>query len=150
MDEGLKIGDAAVAIGVEAHVLRHWESVGLLHPARSPSGHRAYDEQTLDRARLIRTLQRTGLSLRRIRELGISGRDERLALIAAERAQLRRRIDLFEATDRFLAHILDCRHPILAECPDCSGFLARYGDERDRHEFADRAPLAAAGSLMQA
>ncbi|WP_227983702.1 MerR family transcriptional regulator [Nocardia spumae] len=135
--DGLKIGDAAVAIGVEAHVLRHWESVGLLRPPRSGSGHRAYDEQTLDRARLIRTLQRTGLSLRRIRELGLSEHGARLALLADERARLRRRIELFEATDRFLAHIAECRHPIIAECRDCAGFVADHGRAEDaRADFA--------------
>lgn len=123
----LKIGDAAALLGVEAHVLRHWEAMGLLHPARSPSGHRCYDRQALDRARMIRTLQRTGMSLSRIRELGESGRAARRALISAEREQVRRRIELFRATDRFLAHIAECRHPIIAECPDCAGFVAEHG-----------------------
>ena len=91
--DGLKIGDAAVQVGVPAHVLRHWESVGLLHPPRSGSGHRAYDRQTLDQARLIRTLQRTGLSLSRIRELGRSGRGDRMAMIADERAELARLLE---------------------------------------------------------
>ena len=137
--DGLKIGDAAVAVGVEAHVLRHWESVGLLDPVRSGSGHRAYDEQTLDTARLIRTLQRTGLSLSRIRELGLSGREQRLALLADERARLRRRIELFEATDRFLAHIAECRHPIISECPDCAAFVTTHGrPEQVRQDFSPR------------
>ncbi|NKY51847.1 MerR family transcriptional regulator [Nocardia vermiculata] len=131
--DGLKIGDAAVQVGVPAHVLRHWESVGLLHPPRSGSGHRAYDRQTLDQARLIRTLQRTGLSLSRIRELGRSGRGDRMAMIADERAELRRRIDLFEDTDRFLAHITECRHPIIAECPECSGFAAGHDHDELTH-----------------
>jgi MerR family copper efflux transcriptional regulator len=56
----LKIGDAAAVLGIAAHVLRHWESVGLLTPPRSSSGHRVYDQQTLDKARLIKTLQGRG------------------------------------------------------------------------------------------
>lgn len=128
---GLRIGDAAVKVGVDAHVLRHWESVGLLHPQRSSTGHRRYDAQTLDQARLIRTLRRAGLSLRRIGELGLSGRDGQLAIVAAERAKLQRRIELFEATDRFLAHIAQCRHPIIAECPQCVSFATAHGRARD-------------------
>ncbi len=137
--DGLKIGDAAAAVGVDAHVLRHWESVGLLHPVRSGSGHRSYDAETLDRARLIRALQRTGLSLSRIRELGLSGHEQRLALLAEERARLRRRIELYEATDRFFAHVAECEHPIISECPGCSAFLTGNGRiEEVRREFSRR------------
>ncbi|MEV5649888.1 MerR family transcriptional regulator [Nocardia sp. NPDC052254] len=135
--DGLKIGDAAAAVGVEPHVLRHWESVGLLYPARSGSGHRAYDSKTLDQARLIRAMQRTGLSLSRIRELGLSRHEQRLALLADERARLRRRIELYEATDRFLAHIAECKHSIIAECPGCSAFVTGDGrTEEVRQDFS--------------
>lgn len=127
---GMKIGDAAAVLGIEAHVLRHWEAVGLLLPGRSPSGHRYYSEQTLDVARTIRTLQRTGLSLDQIRELRVSTHAERLARVAAHRAEVRERIALLRATDRFLEHIVTCHHPVIAECPECSAFAGaeRGGD----------------------
>ncbi|WP_158675794.1 MerR family transcriptional regulator [Nocardia stercoris] len=118
----LRIGDAAAELGIEAHVLRHWESVGLLHPERSPSGHRSYTPNVLDRCRMILILQRTGLSLAQIRELGSSAHDERLRLIAGKRAEISRRLALLRATDRFLAHLAECRHPVIAECPECSAF----------------------------
>ncbi|NNH68878.1 MerR family transcriptional regulator [Nocardia uniformis] len=121
----LRIGDAAAALGIEAHVLRHWESVGLLIPQRSPSGHRNYDEQTLAQARMIRVLQRAGLSLDQIRRLAAGGRDDRLALIDAKRAEVREQLALLRATDRFLEHLAACRHRIIAECPDCAQFTAR-------------------------
>ncbi|GAB2685141.1 MerR family transcriptional regulator [Nocardia thraciensis] len=123
---GLKIGDAAAALGIAAHVLRHWESVGLLAPPRSPSGHRTYDEQTLNFARMIRTLQHTGLSLSQIRDLAQSGHDVRVALIARKRSEIHEHMDLLRATDRFLAHILTCAHPIIAECGECADFVARH------------------------
>ncbi|MBU3064600.1 MerR family transcriptional regulator [Nocardia sp. NEAU-G5] len=123
-DEVMKIGDAAAVLGIEAHVLRHWESMGVLVPGRTPSGHRSYDGQTLDQARVIRTLQRTGLSLEQIRELGVSTRDERVARVAARRAEVRERIALLQATDRFLDHLAACRHPVIAECPQCAEFVA--------------------------
>lgn len=120
--EAMKIGDAAAALGMEAHVLRHWESMGLLHPPRSSSGHRSYNEQTLNLARLIAKLQRTGLSLGQIRELGTSGYEARLALIDSKRAEVRERIALLRATDRFLEHLTECSHLIIAECPECAEF----------------------------
>nr|WP_040750076.1 MerR family transcriptional regulator [Nocardia transvalensis] len=129
----MKIGDAAASTGIAAHVLRHWESVGLLAPPRSPSGHRTYDEQTLDRARLIRTLQRTGLSLGQIRGMAAGGHGERIALIDAKRGEIRDQIALLRDTDRFLAHVLTCSHPIIAECPDCARFVTRHGADRTPH-----------------
>ncbi|MCU1643806.1 MAG: hypothetical protein JWN03_4081 [Nocardia sp.] len=118
----MKIGDAAAALGIEAHVLRHWESVGLLQPSRSPSGHRSYDENDLDVARLILKLQRTGLSLGQIRQLGLGEYDGRLALIADKRSEIQEQIVLLRATDRFLEHLTECRHRVVAECAECSDF----------------------------
>ncbi|TCJ97553.1 DNA-binding transcriptional MerR regulator [Nocardia alba] len=130
----MKIGDAAAALGVETHVLRHWESVGLLAPPRSPSGHRIYDEHILDYARLIQTLQRAGLSLEQMRRLGLSAHPGRLELIAEHRAAVRARIALLRATDQFLEHLAACTHPIVAECPRCSEFAAN-ADTRPPGDF---------------
>ncbi|WP_084529053.1 MerR family transcriptional regulator [Nocardia crassostreae] len=124
MVDAFRIGDAAAVLGIEAHVLRHWEAMGLLAPPRTPSGHRHYDEQTLDRARLIRVLQRTGLSLEQIRSLGGGAHSERLALIADQRAELRERIEVLRAADRFLDHLTACRNPVIAECAECAQFVA--------------------------
>ncbi len=132
----MKIGDAAAALGMEAHVLRHWESVGLLMPRRSPSGHRVYDENVLDYARVIQLLQRTGLSLDEIRQLGLSAHTGRQALIAGRRAEVGARIALLRATDEFLGHLAACSHPIIAECPECSDFAGRAA--RRTEEFPDR------------
>ncbi|MGW0246430.1 MerR family transcriptional regulator [Nocardia goodfellowii] len=123
--EDMRIGDAAALLGIEAHVLRHWETVGLLVPRRSPSGHRAYDEQTIAQARMIRVLQRAGLSLEQIRQLAVGARPDRLALIETKRAQVREHIALLRATDRFLAHLSACRHRVISDCPECAAFTAR-------------------------
>jgi MerR family transcriptional regulator, copper efflux regulator len=132
----MRIADAAAALGIEAHVLRHWESVGLLMPRRSPSGHRVYDEKVLDYARVIQLLQRTGLSLDQIRQLGDSTHEGRLALIAGRRAEVGARIALLRAADRFLGHLTACSHPIIAECPECSDFAGRA--TRGTETFPDR------------
>lgn len=128
--QDMRIGDAAAALGVETHVLRHWESMGLLAPPRSPSGHRSYNEHILDYARVIQILQRTGLSLDQIRQLGLGVHPERLALLAERRADVQARIILLQATDRFLEHLGECSHPIIAECPECLGFVQLSGDHR--------------------
>ncbi|BCJ33251.1 hypothetical protein Athai_07540 [Actinocatenispora thailandica] len=138
----MKIGDAAATLGIAAHVLRHWESLGLLVPARSSSGHRNYDDQTLDHARMIRTLQRAGLSLDQIRRIARGDHDDKTALIDGKRAEIHDRVELLRAADRFLAHIVTCRHAVLADCPDCAHFLT--------HQYRpDRTVVAGAEAAMQ-
>ncbi|MFF0634571.1 MerR family transcriptional regulator [Nocardia sp. NPDC004151] len=135
--QDMRIGDAAAALGVETHVLRHWESVGLLAPPRSPSGHRSYNEDILDYARAILTLQRTGLSLNQIRQLGLSEHTDRRAIINDRRTEVRERIALLEATDHFLEHLLACRHAIISECDECSAYVAQ-AHVRRAPDFPDR------------
>ena len=53
----IKIGEAARIIGVEAYVLRFWETqFPFLRPRHSRSTHRYYDEKSLDSLHLIRRL----------------------------------------------------------------------------------------------
>jgi MerR family copper efflux transcriptional regulator len=122
---GQRIGDAAAALGVAPHVLRHWEDVGLLRPTRLSSGHRAYDEQTIGQARMIQICQRAGLSLAEIGELGASGRDRRIALIETKRAELAGQVSRIRLADDFLAHIVGCHHEVISECPECSTLVRR-------------------------
>lgn len=122
---GTKISDAAAALGVATHVLRHWEDVGVLVPERLDSGHRVYRAETIDRGRLILMCQRAGLSLAEIKELGAVGQGERVALIAAKRAGIAERIANLELADQFLAHVVTCVHPVISECPDCSRLVGQ-------------------------
>src|SRR5580692_4276159 len=56
-DRQIKIGEAARLIGVEAYVLRFWETqFPFLRPRHSRSKHRYYDEKSLDSLRLVRRL----------------------------------------------------------------------------------------------
>src|ERR1700722_20021047 len=56
-DRQIKIGEAARIIGVEAYVLRFWETqFPFLRPRHSRSKHRYYDEKSLESLRLVRRL----------------------------------------------------------------------------------------------
>ncbi len=60
----LQIGALAQASGVTVRTLRHYESIGLLVPARrSSSGYRLYGDRDIERLYRIRALSRLGLSL---------------------------------------------------------------------------------------
>lgn len=56
-ERGLKIGEAARALGVETYVLRFWETqFAFLKPKHTRTKHRFYHEKDLDVLRLIRRL----------------------------------------------------------------------------------------------
>lgn len=119
----MKIAEAAELVGVETHVLRHWEDVGVLRPGRTASGHRDYDANTVDQARMIRVAQRAGFTLAEIRELASLGSDGRRTAVDARRLEVRRQIAFLRRTDAFLEHLTQCVHPVIAECEGCSGYL---------------------------
>ena len=125
MANAFRIGEAADRLGIPTHVLRHWEDVGLLHPARAANGHRIYDDELVARARLIRICQRAGMSLEEVRTLGLARGTHRAELVRTKQADLRRQVDRLRRAEAFLAHLLTCSHPLVVECPDCSEFAAR-------------------------
>ena len=72
----LSIGELAAEFGLAPHVLRHWESEGVLEPAAREGGKRRYDES----ARM-----RIGTILRG--QDAAQTRDLNLVLAAARRAR---------------------------------------------------------------
>ena len=125
---GLRIGEAAAIVGVDPHVLRHWEDVGVLVPPRSATGQRIYDKNAVNRALVIRRCQRAGLSLAQIRELGPDAGGSRRALVAAHRSRIAEAVQQLQAADRFLGHVLACRHSVISDCPECSDFATARAD----------------------
>jgi DNA-binding transcriptional MerR regulator len=76
-ERGLKIGEAAKVIGVEAYVLRFWETqFPLLKPKHARSKHRFYQPRDIETLKLIkRLLHQEGFTIaganKYIRENGI-------------------------------------------------------------------------------
>ena len=51
----MNIGQAATASGVSAKMIRHYESIGLVHkPARTASNYRAYSENDVHTLRFVK------------------------------------------------------------------------------------------------
>lgn len=64
MTDALTINEAATVSGWSARMLRYVERVGLVEPARSPSGYRLYGPAELQRLRTLRELlDRHGVAL---------------------------------------------------------------------------------------
>lgn len=67
---GLRIGDVAARVGLNAPTIRYYESVGLLAAApRSAAGYRHYSETTVEELRFIKKAQTLGFSLEEIGEI---------------------------------------------------------------------------------
>ena len=66
----MNIGDAALASGVSAKMIRHYEEIDLIPKAsRSDSGYRTYNERDIHLLRFIRQSRLLGFSMKQIAEL---------------------------------------------------------------------------------
>jgi DNA-binding transcriptional MerR regulator len=73
----MPIGEAAKKAGVSRQSLQYYLMVGLLKPTEvTPTGRRLFDEESVQRVKLIKKLNRSGYPLRAIRELFIQGRTD--------------------------------------------------------------------------
>ena len=66
----MRIGPTAAGAGVSRQTLQYYVLVGLVKPAcKSSSGQRLFDKKAIPRIKLIRKLNRSGYTLRDIREI---------------------------------------------------------------------------------
>src|SRR5260370_15811352 len=63
------IGELAARFGLATHVLRYWEDMGLLSPARRGAGRRGYGPAHMTRVAEIMLGKDAGFSLEQLREL---------------------------------------------------------------------------------
>lgn len=96
----MMIGELAKRSGVTERALRHYETVGLMAPARTESGQRVYGEKDILRLQEIQLLKRAGFTLSAIRSMTKGkGPDARallstqLTVMQAEAARLGRAIE---------------------------------------------------------
>ncbi|MEU7976204.1 MerR family transcriptional regulator [Micromonospora sp. NPDC049089] len=115
----MTIGEVADHFGLPAHVLRHWESVGLLRPVRVTGGRRRYTRDDLFRVASILRAKQAGLSLSDIRAFLAAGDP------AARKDVLRRNHDAVQARMAALRSALDllaaglnCSHEDISTCPN--------------------------------
>ena len=67
------VGEVAERFDLPTNVLRHWETVGLLAPARDGAGRRRYSRDDVGRVAIILRSKSAGMSLEQIGVLLDSG-----------------------------------------------------------------------------
>ncbi|MET8117400.1 MerR family transcriptional regulator [Streptomyces prasinus] len=111
------IGALAERFGLATHVLRHWEAMGLLMPARDTAGRRRYGSADLTRVAVILRAKKAGLSLGTIRSLVAAAEPAtRRDILHKEADTLRSRIATAQASLGLIECALGCDHEDLIQC----------------------------------
>ncbi|MFI6302787.1 MerR family transcriptional regulator [Amycolatopsis thailandensis] len=121
----LSVGEVAERFGLATHVLRHWESVGLLKPARS-GDRRRYDDADLYRVSVILRAKEAGLSLDGIREM-FQKPEARDAVLRRHKEELTRRITAAQASLAIIDCALGCEHDDVTQCAHFRAAMTRAG-----------------------
>lgn len=117
------IGEVASRFGLPTHVLRHWESEGLLTPTRQ-GDRRRYTDDDLYRVASIIVAKEAGFALPDIRAMLTAGSAPvRHEVMARHRAALKARIDQARAALAMLEGGLTCEHDDLMACQHFRGLL---------------------------
>jgi len=113
----MSIGELAERFGLATHVLRHWETMGLLRPVRDRAGARHYTATDLERVALILMGKEAGFTLTELRALLATGdpMDQRDVLRRHVTA-LEIRISQAQTAKALIEHALDCPDSF-ATCP---------------------------------
>lgn len=123
------VGAVGEKFELPTHVLRHWESVGLLHPRRDAADRRRYSRDDLVRVAVIQSNKAAGMSLEQVGVLLDSQAPGRHVLLEEHLAELRRRVAALEAARAMTEHALGCEAHDVTRCPRFRATLAeRLGE----------------------
>jgi MerR family copper efflux transcriptional regulator len=120
----MNIGQVAAAAGVNAKMVRHYESIGLIGPAnRAESGYRQYADNDIHTLRFIKRSRRLGFSMKDIRVLLALWRDQQRPSAEVKELAMAHIQDL-DAKIFELQGMRDTLHHLASHChgdrrPDC-------------------------------
>ena len=138
----MTIGEVAGQFGLATHVLRHWETMGLLSPARATGGRRRYGRSDLYRVAGILLAKEAGLALTDIRDiLTTADVETRREITRRHRAGLIRRIAEMRAALNLIEGGLACDYEDITKCPHYQSLVAgrmacTYRDNEQRGSSA--------------
>ncbi|MGC9498382.1 MerR family transcriptional regulator [Streptomyces sp. WG7] len=121
----MRIGELSARTGASRRSLRYYEEQGLLVSSRSPSGQRHYEEEHVQRVRLVRAFLAADISSGTIAEMvpcmsepSEDGARQALEIMARERARLSGAIDGLAAARDALDRLIQDNHAYLARSAD--------------------------------
>ena len=132
------ISDLAGRFGLPTHVLRHWESLGLLEPRRDPSGYRRYGHDDLVRIAVIQRNKLAGMSLDQIRVLLDAGARDRHEVLEGHLRDLEERRVALERSREMTEHALRCRAHDITACPRFTAAVADLVEGRTHPDLSGR------------
>ncbi|MBM0278073.1 helix-turn-helix domain-containing protein [Micromonospora tarensis] len=131
----MRIGELAEQFDLAPHVLRHWETMGLLAPASRVNGRRRYTREHVIRVMTIIRAKAAGMSLEQIREiLSVSGQAERQALLQRHHLALQRRLQEILASKTLIEHLMQCSADDFTKCPDYQRIVETGAGFQNPHE----------------
>lgn len=102
-----RVGELAKRTGLTVRTLHHWDQVGLLRPSRrTPSGHRLYGPEAVQRLQRIRSLRALGLGLEEIDQALATDTSTLEDVLQAQRDQVREQLRNLKALEGRLEKIL--------------------------------------------
>ncbi len=112
------VGDIAARFDLPTNVLRHWESVGLLAPARDAAGRRRFGQDDIVRIAVIQRSKAAGMSLEQIAVLLDEGSAGRHQVLQQHLDDLDRRMQEMLISREMTEHAMRCRAHDIATCPN--------------------------------
>ncbi len=137
--ENWTISDLASRFALPTHVLRHWESIGLLEPRRDASGYRRYGHDDLVRIAIIQRNKLAGMSLEQIRVLLDAEAQDRHEVLAGHLRDLDERMLALERSREMTEHALRCRAHDITACPRFVAAVADLVEGRSHPALSGRA-----------
>ncbi|WP_261164582.1 MerR family transcriptional regulator [Microbacterium sp. Marseille-Q6965] len=124
------VGEVAERFDLPTHVLRHWESVGLLRPRRDAAGRRRYGEDDVARIAIILRSKAAGMSLDQIAVLLDEDAPGRHEVLQAHLEDLDRRMEEMRRSREMTEHAFRCTAHDISTCPHfrqgVADILARF------------------------
>lgn len=124
------VGEVAERFDLPTNVLRHWESVGLLKPARDTADRRRYGEDEIVRIAVIQRSKAAGMNLEQIGVLLDDSSRGRHEVLYAHLADLDRRMLEMQRSKEMTEHAVRCRAHDITTCPQfragVADVLARF------------------------
>ncbi|KQR39258.1 MerR family transcriptional regulator [Microbacterium sp. Leaf159] len=111
------VGDVAARFELPTNVLRHWETVGLLTPARDAAGRRRYGQDDVVRIAVIQRSKAAGMTLDQIAVLLDDGSAGRHEVLQQHLDDLDRRMEDMRRSREMTEHAMGCRSHDIATCP---------------------------------